>query len=176
MNDCPKLFQSCKMSRHKNVSRDGDETIHLWGKEAIEEQINEVTFDLSPRAFFQLNPQQTELLYGEGIKALDVQPNETIVDAYCGVGTIGLSVAKQAKEVRGMDTVPQAIADAKNAERLGYHNTRYEVGTAEQVLPKWLNEGFQPDGIIVDPPRTGLDNALIQSLLKYPPKTCLYLL
>ena len=77
------------MSRHKNVSRDGDETIHLWGKEAIEEQINEVTFDLSPRAFFQLNPQQTELLYGEGIKALDVQPNETIVDAYCGVGTIG---------------------------------------------------------------------------------------
>ena len=100
MNDCPKLFQSCKMSRHKNVSRDGDETIHLWGKEAIEEQINEVTFDLSPRAFFQLNPQQTELLYGEGIKALDVQPNETIVDAYCGVGTIGLSVAKQAKEVR----------------------------------------------------------------------------
>ena len=58
----------------------------------------------------------------------------------------------------------------KNAERLGYHNTRYEVGTAEQVLPKWLNEGFQPDGIIVDPPRTGLDNALIQSLLKYPQK------
>ncbi|MGC3221305.1 methyltransferase, partial [Enterococcus faecium] len=77
-------------------------------------------------------PQQTELLYGEGIKALDVQPNETNVDAYCGVGTIGLSVAKQAKQVRGMDTVPQAIADAKkNAERIGYHNTRYEVGTAE---------------------------------------------
>ncbi|PEH48830.1 23S rRNA (uracil(1939)-C(5))-methyltransferase RlmD [Enterococcus faecium] len=154
----------------------GDETIHVWGKEAIEEQINEVTFDLSPRAFFQLNPQQTELLYGEGIKALDAQPDETIVDAYCGVGTIGLSVAKKVKEVRGMDTVPQAIADAKrNAERLGYHNTRYEVGTAEQVLPKWLNEGFQSDGIIVDPPRTGLDNALIQSLLKFPPKKLVYI-
>lgn len=77
----------------------GDETLHLWGKEAIEEHINEVTFDLSPRAFFQLNPQQTEILYGEGIKALAIQPNETIVDAYCGVGTIGLSVAKQAKEI-----------------------------------------------------------------------------
>lgn len=148
----------------------GDETIHLWGKEAIEEQINEVTFDLSPRAFFQLNPQQTELLYGEGIKALDVQPNETIVDAYCGVGTIGLSVAKQAKEVREWIPFLKQSLMQKNAERLGYHNTRYEVGTAEQVLPKWLNEGFQPDGIIVDPPRTGLDNALIQSLLKYPPK------
>ena len=100
MNACPKLFRSCKMSKHKNISRNGDETIHVWGKEAIEEQINEVTFDLSPRAFFQLNPQQTELLYGEGIKALDAQPDETIVDAYCGVGTIGLSVAKGQRSPR----------------------------------------------------------------------------
>lgn len=91
----------------------GDETFHLWGKEAIEERLNEVTFDLSPRAFFQLNPRQTAILYNEGIKALAVQPNETIVDAYCGVGTIGLSVAKQAKEIRGMDIIPQAIEDAK---------------------------------------------------------------
>lgn len=154
----------------------GDETLHLWGKEAIEEHINEVTFDLSPRAFFQLNPQQTEILYGEGIKALAIQPNETIVDAYCGVGTIGLSVAKQAKEIRGMDTVPQAIADArKNAERLGYQNTRYEVGTAEELLPKWLKEGVKPDGIIVDPPRTGLDPQLIQAILAYPPTKLVYI-
>lgn len=154
----------------------GDETLHLWGKEAIEEHINEVTFDLSPRAFFQLNPQQTEILYGEGIKALAIQPNETIVDAYCGVGTIGLSVAKQAKEIRGMDTVPQAIADArKNAERLGYQNTRYEVGTAEELLPKWLKEGFKPDGIIVDPPRTGLGPQLIQAILAYPPTKLVYI-
>lgn len=154
----------------------GDETLHLWGKEAIEEHISEVTFDLSPRAFFQLNPQQTEILYGEGIKALAIQPNETIVDAYCGVGTIGLSVAKQAKEIRGMDTVPQAIADArKNAERLGYQNTRYEVGTAEELLPKWLKEGFKPDGIIVDPPRTELDPQLIQAILAYPPTKLVYI-
>ena len=113
----PEVVSIMQNVQAQNVSRDGDETIHLWGK-AIEEQINEVTFDLSPRAFFQLNPQQTELLYGEGIKALDVQPNETIVDAYCGVGTIGLSVAKQAKEVRGMDTVPQAIADAKKCGKI----------------------------------------------------------
>lgn len=154
----------------------GDETKHLWGKEAIEERINEVTFDLSPRAFFQLNPQQTEVLYGEGIKALAIQPEETIVDAYCGVGTIGLSVANKAKEVRGMDTIPQAISDAqKNAQRLGYENTRYEVGTAEELLPKWLNEGFRPDGIIVDPPRTGLDEQLIQAILKNPPQKLVYI-
>lgn len=154
----------------------GDETLHLWGKEAIEEHLNEVTFDLSPRAFFQLNPQQTDILYKEGIKALAIQSNETIVDAYCGVGTIGLSIAKQAKEVRGMDVISQAIDDArKNAHRLGYTNTRYEVGTAEELLPKWLSEGFNPDGIIVDPPRTGLDPQLIKAILNYPPTKLVYI-
>ncbi|MBE6173702.1 MAG: class I SAM-dependent RNA methyltransferase, partial [Enterococcus faecium] len=73
-------------------------------------------------------------------------------------------------------TIPQAISDAqKNAQRLGYENTRYEVGTAEELLPKWLNEGFRPDGIIVDPPRTGLDEQLIQAILKNPPKKLVYI-
>ena len=130
----------------------GDDTLHLWGKESIEEHINDVVFDLSPRAFFQLNPEQTEVLYNEGIKALDLQPNETVVDAYCGVGTIGLSLAKQAHQVRGMDTIPAAIDDARfNAKRLGVTNTHYAVGTAEDLLPKWFKEGFKPDAIVVDP-------------------------
>lgn len=154
----------------------GDETIHVWGKESIEEQINEVTFDLSPRAFFQLNPEQTEVLYSEALKALDLQANETVVDAYCGVGTIGLSIAKQAKEVRGMDIIPAAIEDAKmNAKRLGVTNTHYEVGTAEELLPKWLQSGFKPDAIIVDPPRTGLDQKLLRAILKQPPKKMVYI-
>jgi len=72
-------------------------------------ELNELTFDLSARAFFQLNPQQTSILYQEGLKALDLSKNETVVDAYCGVGTIGLSVAPYAKEVRGMDIIPQAF-------------------------------------------------------------------
>lgn len=154
----------------------GDETIHLWGKESIEEKINEVTFDLSPRAFFQLNPEQTEVLYNEAIKALDLQENETVVDAYCGVGTIGLSLAKKAKEVRGMDIIPAAIEDAKlNAERLGFTNTHYEVGTAEELLPKWLQAGFKPDAIVVDPPRTGLDQKLLKAIMKQPPKKMVYI-
>ncbi|MBO0471014.1 23S rRNA (uracil(1939)-C(5))-methyltransferase RlmD [Enterococcus sp. DIV0242_7C1] len=154
----------------------GDETIHLWGKESIEEKINEVTFDLSPRAFFQLNPEQTEVLYNEAIKALDLQENETVVDAYCGVGTIGLSLAKKAKEVRGMDIIPAAIEDAKlNAERLGFTNTHYEVGTAEELLPKWLQAGFKPDAIVVDPPRTGLDQKLLNAIMKQPPKKMVYI-
>ncbi|MGM0123830.1 23S rRNA (uracil-5-)-methyltransferase RumA [Enterococcus sp. AZ194] len=154
----------------------GDDTRHIWGKEAVEEQINQVVFDLSARAFFQLNPQQTSVLYEEGIKALELNKDETVVDAYCGVGTIGLSIAHLAKEVRGMDTIEQAISNAKeNAQRLGYSNTHYEVGTAEELLPKWLNEGFRPDAIIVDPPRTGLDSKLVLALKKQPPKKMVYI-
>lgn len=153
----------------------GDDTIHLWGKEAIEEHLNGLIFDLSARAFFQLNPKQTSVLYKEAIKALDITKNETVVDAYCGVGTIGLSVADQAKEVRGMDIIPQAIDDAKrNADRMGYANTHYETGTAEELLPQWLNQGFKPDSIVVDPPRTGLDDKLLEALLKHTPKKLVY--
>lgn len=154
----------------------GDETIFLWGKEAIEERLENITFDLSPRAFFQLNPRQTKVLYAEGIKALELKENETVVDAYCGVGTIGLSLADKAKEVRGMDIIPQAITDAqRNAQRLGYSNTHYEVGTAEDLLPKWLKEGFDPDAVIVDPPRTGLDSKLTQTILQQPPRKMVYI-
>ncbi|MCD5001058.1 23S rRNA (uracil(1939)-C(5))-methyltransferase RlmD [Enterococcus saccharolyticus] len=153
----------------------GDDTLHIWGKEAIEEHLNGLVFDLSARAFFQLNPKQTSVLYNEAIKALEITKNETVVDAYCGVGTIGLSIADQAKEVRGMDIIPQAIDDAKrNAERMGYTNTRYETGTAEELLPKWLNQGFTPDSIVVDPPRTGLDDKLLQAILTHAPKKLVY--
>lgn len=154
----------------------GDETLHLWGKEAIEERLQELTFDLSPRAFFQLNPQQTSVLYDEAIKALALSKNETVVDAYCGVGTIGLSLAKHAKEVRGMDIIPQAIENAKeNARRIQANNTHYETGTAEDLLPKWFAAGFRPDSIVVDPPRTGLDDHLLQALVAQPPKKMVYI-
>lgn len=154
----------------------GEETYLLWGKEAISEELAELRFDLSARAFFQLNPIQTTVLYGEAAKALDLQDQETLVDAYCGVGTIGLSMAQKAKEVRGMDVIPAAITDAKNnAAQMGFSNTRYEVGTAEELLPKWLQEGFRPDAIVVDPPRTGLDVKLRQALKRYPAKKLVYI-
>lgn len=153
----------------------GDETIHLWGKESLREELDELSFDLSARAFFQLNPKQTAVLYREVRQALNAQASDKIIDAYCGVGTIGLSLAKDVKEVRGMDTIPAAIADAQqNAKNLGVTNTHYEVGTAESLLPQWLKAGFKPDGIIVDPPRTGLDPQLIEALLKYPSPKLVY--
>ncbi|SBO16948.1 23S rRNA (uracil(1939)-C(5))-methyltransferase RlmD [Carnobacterium divergens] len=154
----------------------GEETIHLAGKESLTEKLDTLEFDLSARAFFQLNPIQTNVLYDEARKALDLQKNETLVDAYCGVGTIGLSLAKDAKEVRGMDTIPEAIADAKeNAIKMGFDHVRYEVGKAESLLPLWLKRGFKPDALVVDPPRTGLDPELIKAIVKAKPKKMVYI-
>ncbi|MFS7260176.1 23S rRNA (uracil(1939)-C(5))-methyltransferase RlmD [Carnobacterium divergens] len=154
----------------------GEETIHLAGKESLTEKLDTLEFDLSARAFFQLNPIQTNVLYDEARKALDLQKDETLVDAYCGVGTIGLSLAKEAKEVRGMDTIPEAIADAKeNAIKMGFDHVRYEVGKAESLLPLWLKRGFKPDALVVDPPRTGLDPELIKAIVKAKPKKMVYI-
>lgn len=174
---CPEVVSVMQNIQDKKTSLImGEETIHLWGKETIDEKINQVSFELSARAFFQLNPLQTKVLYQEALKALELKKDKTIVDAYCGVGTIGLSLADQAKEVRGMDIIPQAIEDAqKNAAQMGLTNTHYEVGSAEELLPKWLREGFKPDAIIVDPPRTGLDEKLLTAIVKQPSKQLVYI-
>lgn len=152
----------------------GEETQLLMGKESITERLGDVSFELSARAFFQMNPLQTKVLYDEVKKALELSPNETLVDAYCGVGTIGLYVGKEAKEIRGMDIVAEAVADAKiNAKKAG-RNAIYTTGKAETVILKWLKEGFSFDALVVDPPRTGLDEALIKAILKNRPAKFVY--
>ncbi|MEK5233320.1 23S rRNA (uracil(1939)-C(5))-methyltransferase RlmD [Lysinibacillus sp. FSL K6-0232] len=163
------------INREKTSLIFGDETIVLDGKETIHEELGELAFDLSARAFFQLNPTQTVHLYNEIKKAAALTGKETVVDAYCGVGTIGLWLADQAKEVRGMDVVPESIQDArKNARNHGFKHTKYAVGTAESVLAKWRKEGFTPDVITVDPPRTGLAPEFIRTVLKLKPKRFVY--
>ena len=153
----------------------GDETIVLDGKETIHENLGELAFDLSSRAFFQLNPEQTISLYDEIKKAAALTGKETVVDAYCGVGTIGLWLARDAKEVRGMDVVPESIIDAKkNAKNHSFKHVRYYTGTAEEWLAKWRKEGFIPDVITVDPPRTGLAPSFIKTVLKIKPKRFVY--
>jgi len=154
----------------------GDQTTLLAGKPTITEELDGLAFDLSARAFFQLNPEQTKKLYRLAREALDLAPNETLVDAYSGVGTIGLSLADVAKEVRGMDTIPAAVMDAnENAKRNGITNAKYEVGEAETLLPQWLAAGFDPDAMIVDPPRTGLDDVLINAILQNAPEKLVYI-
>jgi len=122
-----------------------------------------------------LNPKQTEVLYGQAVEALEVDKSEHLIDAYCGVGTIGLAFAKKVSTIRGMDIIPEAIEDArKNAELLGLDNAHYEVGKAEDIIPRWYKEGYRADALIVDPPRTGLDSKLLKTILEYTPKKMVY--
>ena len=154
----------------------GDETEIIWGQESIQEGVLDYEFALSPRAFYQLNPEQTEILYGEAGKALDVKQEDNLIDAYCGVGTIGFAFARKVKTLRGMDIIPEAIEDAKrNAKRMGFDNTYYEAGMAEEIIPRWYNEGYQANALIVDPPRTGLDNQLIETIVKHTPEKMVYI-
>jgi 23S rRNA (uracil1939-C5)-methyltransferase len=152
----------------------GDETITLYGKDTIHEELGELAFDLSARAFFQLNPSQTVALYDEIKRAAQLTGNESIVDAYCGVGTIGLWLADGAKEIRGMDVIHESVVDAKaNAKKQGV-TAKYVTGTAEKWLELWASEGFVPDVLTVDPPRTGLADSLLKTILKVQPKRFVY--
>ncbi|WP_102347769.1 23S rRNA (uracil(1939)-C(5))-methyltransferase RlmD [Bacillus sp. Marseille-P3661] len=153
----------------------GEETIYLEGEEVIQEALGDLEFELSARAFFQLNPIQTVKLYDEVKKAAHLTGKEKLVDAYCGVGTIGLWLAKGASEIRGMDTIAESIEDArKNAKKHGFNNTHYVVGKAEYWLPKWEKEGWRPDVIVVDPPRTGCDSKFLETVLNLKPKQLIY--
>ncbi|KRK34425.1 23S rRNA (uracil(1939)-C(5))-methyltransferase RlmD [Loigolactobacillus bifermentans] len=154
----------------------GRETRHLAGETHLIETINGLNFALSAPAFFQLNPIQTAKLYALAQTALALAPQENVVDAYCGVGTVGLPLAQVAGEVRGMDIIPAAIEDAKQNAKLNHiANVHYEVGAAETILPQWLAQGFQLDALIVDPPRLGLADTLRQTILKYKPKKFVYI-
>jgi tRNA (uracil-5-)-methyltransferase len=153
----------------------GEETYGLAGEDYIQETLGDLQFELSARTFFQLNPQQTIKLYNEVKKAADLTGKEKVVDAYCGVGTIGLWLADQAAEVRGMDIIAESIDDAKkSAKRHGFTHTKYVPGKAEEVLPKWVKKGWHPDVVVVDPPRTGLDGQLLQTILQVKPSKVIY--
>ncbi|MGM7636792.1 23S rRNA (uracil(1939)-C(5))-methyltransferase RlmD [Bacillus sp. Hm123] len=152
----------------------GDQTVTLAGQETIEEQLEDYTYELSARAFFQLNPVQTTKLYNEVKQAAALTGTEKIVDAYCGSGTIGLWVGKEAAEIRGMDVIAESINDARKNAKTYNTNAVYEVGTAEEWLPKWLKQGWKPDVVIVDPPRTGCDQKFLDTLKKIKPKRFIY--
>lgn len=153
----------------------GKETVTLSGRDFIQETLGDLQFELSARTFFQLNPVQTVRLYNEVKNAASLTGKEKVVDAYCGVGTIGLWIADGAGEIRGMDMIPDSIEDAKkNAKRHGVKHAQYVVGKAEDVMPKWAKEDWRPDVVIVDPPRTGLDAELLKTILKIKPKKVVY--
>ena len=148
----------------------------LWGKERIEDTIGDLTFSISPLSFFQVNPVQTERIYKQALEYAGLQGEETVWDLYCGIGTISLFLAQKAKQVYGVEIIPQAIEDAKeNAVRNGLTNAEFFVGKAEEVLPrKYESEGIYADVIVVDPPRKGCDEDCLRTMVQMQPKRIVY--
>lgn len=161
-------------SRRTNVILGTD--IHvLWGKSAMEDTLCGLRFSVSPLSFFQVNPQQTERLYGLALEYAGLTGAETVVDAYCGAGTISLLLAQKAKKVIGIEIVPEAIQNAnENAARNGIANAEFHVGATEELLPKLVENGLRPDVIVLDPPRKGCDPAVLQAIIAAAPKRVVY--
>ena len=167
----------------------GRETRCLYGKDSIEDKIGELSFSISVPSFYQVNPVQTEKIYGKALEYAALTGEETVWDCYCGIGTISLFLAQKAKQVYGLEIVPEAIENAKkNAEKNGLHNTEFYVGAAEEVLPKWVEEqkrelsakgadcsiGDMVDVVSLDPPRKGCDEACLSAVLELSPKRIVY--
>jgi 23S rRNA (uracil1939-C5)-methyltransferase len=153
----------------------GDKTTVLYGSESIHDSIGNVQFAISARSFYQVNPVQTKVLYEKALEYAGLNGEETVIDAYCGIGTISLFLAQKAKKVYGVEIVKEAIEDAnRNAELNGITNVEFAVGEAEKVIPEWYKQGITADVIVVDPPRKGCDQALLDTIIAMKPKRVVY--
>ena len=154
----------------------GKEIRLLWGQEYITDYIGTVKYQISPLSFFQVNPAQTEKLYGYALEFAGLQGEETVWDLYCGIGTISLFLAQKAKKVYGVEIVPQAIDDARNNAKInGFENAEFFVGKAEEVLPEQYEKNrVYADVIVVDPPRKGCDEVLLNTMVKMHPERIVY--
>lgn len=172
-----------------NVNRErtnvilGRELKTLWGQEYITDYIGNVKYQISPLSFYQVNPVQTENLYGQALEYAGLHGDETVWDLYCGIGTISLFLAQKAKQVYGVEIIPQAIEDAKNNANInGIENAQFFVGKAEEVLPKYYEdyardhggENAYADVIVVDPPRKGCDETLLATMVQMQPGRIVY--
>ena len=154
----------------------GDKVKTIWGEDYITDKIGDISYEISPLSFFQVNPKQTWKLYSKALEYADLHGEETVWDLYCGIGTISLFLAQKAKFVRGVEIVPAAIEDAKrNAQINHIENVEFFVGKAEEVLPReYEKNGVYADVIVVDPPRKGCDEMLLKTILKMQPKRVVY--
>ncbi|MBP3655802.1 MAG: 23S rRNA (uracil(1939)-C(5))-methyltransferase RlmD [Clostridia bacterium] len=161
-------------SRRTNVIL-GTEIHTLWGKDVMEDTLGGLSFSVSPLSFFQVNPEQTEKLYQLALDFAQLTGGETVVDAYCGAGTISLLLAQKAKKVIGIEIVPEAIRDAQqNAARNSVANTEFIVGASEEVLPRLVADGLRPDVIVIDPPRKGCEAPVLEAIIAAQPECVVY--
>ena len=154
----------------------GKEIVNLYGPGYITDSISDVTYQISPLSFYQVNPVQTEKLYGTALEYAGLTGKETVWDLYCGIGTISLFLAQKAKKVYGVEIVPQAIEDARRNARLnGMENVEFFVGKAEEVLPEQYEKNqVYADTIVVDPPRKGCEESLLETMVQMQPERIVY--
>lgn len=148
----------------------------VWGQDYIEDYIGNIKYQIGPLSFYQVNPQQTKVLYSKALEYAELKGQELVWDLYCGIGTISLFLAQKAKQVYGVEIVPPAIEDAKKNARInGIENAEFYVGKAEEVLPeKYEKEGIKADVIVVDPPRKGCEPIVLETMLQMKPERIVY--
>lgn len=154
----------------------GRENKVLYGDGTIQDYIEDLKFNISPLSFFQVNPVQTEVLYNKALEYANLSGNENVFDIYCGIGTISLFLAKKAKKVYGIEIVEDAIADARvNASMNNIDNTEFYAGKAEEVVPKMYKDGKTADVVVVDPPRKGCDEKVLDTIVSMNPSRVVYI-
>jgi len=148
----------------------------LYGQDYITDQMLGNDFQIAAPAFYQVNTEMAEKLYQTGIDFAELTADDVVIDAYSGIGTIGLSVAKHVKEIYGVEVIPEAVENSrKNAEINGIANASYVCAPAEEAIQNWLKEGIQADVILVDPPRKGLTESFIKASVSMEPKKITYI-
>lgn len=161
-------------TRNDNVIL-GKQEFLLYGKPYITDSIHDLKFHISSKSFYQVNPKQTEILYGKALEFCNLKGHETVVDLYCGVGTISMFLAQKAKHVIGVEIVEQAILDAReNASLNQIENIEFICSDAASYASKLEREGIHPDVIVVDPPRKGCDEVTLHSIVKMSPSRIVY--
>ena len=164
-----------------NVNREktnvilGNENRVIYGDGKINDNIGDLVFEISPLSFFQVNPVQTEVLYNKALEYAALGENDTVFDIYSGIGTISLFLAQRAKKVYGIEIVEEAIKDAKrNAEINNLDNVEFYVGKAEDVVPKMYKQGKRANVVVVDPPRKGCDEKVLDTIVSMQPDRVVY--
>lgn len=153
----------------------GSECITLWGETKISDYIGKFIFDISPLSFFQVNPYQTEVLYNKALEYADLTGNETVIDAYCGTGTISLFLAQRAKKVYGVEIIEDAVENAmSNALKNNIDNVEFIVGESEKVIPDLISKGIHAGIVVVDPPRKGCGIELLEAFNLMKPEKIVY--
>ena len=147
----------------------------LWGRSTIIDSLGRLNFHISPRSFFQVNTRQAERLYEQALAYADLHGTETVIDAYCGTGTITLFLAQKARKVYGIEIVQPAILDArKNARDNHVKNAEFIVGDATDVMPALYKQGVRPDVVVVDPPRAGCTETVLRTFANMKPQRIVY--